>query len=48
MPAGGSSRINAMLAIRGLLADYDAWERRGAKGWAFKDVLPYFKKKVAK
>jgi choline dehydrogenase len=23
--------------------DYDAWERSGAKGWGFKDVLPTYK-----
>jgi len=40
---GGSSAINAMMWYRGHPADYDAWEASGAKGWAFKDVLPYFK-----
>jgi choline dehydrogenase len=41
---GGSSAINAMMWYRGHPADYDAWEASGAKGWAFKDVLPYFKR----
>ena len=41
---GGSSAINAMMWYRGNPADYDAWEASGAKGWAFKDVLPYFKR----
>ncbi len=41
---GGSSAINAMLYVRGVPDDYDAWETNGAKGWGWKDVLPYFKK----
>jgi choline dehydrogenase len=41
---GGSSAINAMMWYRGHPADYDAWEGSGARGWAFKDVLPYFRR----
>jgi choline dehydrogenase len=41
---GGSSSINAMMWYRGHPADYDAWEASGAHGWAFKEVLPYFKR----
>ncbi len=41
---GGSSAINAMMWYRGHPADYDAWDASGAKGWAFKDVLPYFRR----
>jgi choline dehydrogenase-like flavoprotein len=41
---GGSSAINAMMWYRGHPADYDAWDASGAHGWAFKDVLPYFKR----
>lgn len=41
---GGSSSINAMMWYRGHPADYDAWEASGARGWAFKDVLPYFRR----
>ena len=40
---GGGSSINAMVWTRGMERDYDAWERGGAKGWGFKDVLPTFK-----
>ncbi len=40
---GGGSSINAMVWSRGLSSDYDGWERNGAAGWGFKDVLPIFK-----
>jgi choline dehydrogenase len=40
---GGGSSINAMVWSRGMENDYDTWERNGATGWAFKDVLPMFK-----
>jgi choline dehydrogenase len=41
---GGSSSINGMVFVRGHAMDFDRWEQAGAKGWAFKDVLPYFKR----
>jgi choline dehydrogenase-like flavoprotein len=41
---GGSSAINAMLYIRGHQKDYDEWADLGCEGWAWDDVLPYFKK----
>lgn len=33
-----------MISIRGVPTDYDGWVERGAKGWGWDDVLPYFKK----
>jgi 5-(hydroxymethyl)furfural/furfural oxidase len=41
---GGGSSINGQLANRGAPTDYEEWEARGAVGWSWKDVLPYFKK----
>jgi 5-(hydroxymethyl)furfural/furfural oxidase len=41
---GGGSSINGMLANRGSPEDYDEWEARGARGWRWDTVLPFFKK----
>jgi choline dehydrogenase len=40
---GGSSSINAMVWIRGAPRDFDAWAAEGNPGWAYADVLPFFK-----
>lgn len=41
---GGSSSINGLLYVRGQQADYDNWRQLGNAGWAWDDVLPYFKR----
>ncbi len=39
---GGSSSIMGMMAQRGLPSDFDEWQRLGADGWSWADVLPFF------
>lgn len=41
---GGSSSINGLIFIRGQHQDFDDWERLGAAGWSYRDVLPYFRR----
>jgi choline dehydrogenase len=41
---GGSSAVNATVALRGLPADYDAWAAAGNDAWGWAQVLPYFRK----
>ena len=39
---GGTSSVNGMASNRGLPSDYDGWAERGATGWDWQGVLPYF------
>jgi 5-(hydroxymethyl)furfural/furfural oxidase len=39
---GGGSSIMGMIMLRGTPEDYDGWESKGAVGWSWRDVLPYF------
>ncbi|XP_026289493.1 glucose dehydrogenase [FAD, quinone]-like isoform X1 [Frankliniella occidentalis] len=41
---GGCSSHNGMIYFRGTEDDYRCWESKGARGWSYKDVLPFFKK----
>ena len=41
---GGSSSINGLVYIRGNPQDFEGWNAQGAAGWAYRDVLPYFRR----
>ncbi|WP_291862924.1 GMC family oxidoreductase N-terminal domain-containing protein [Bradyrhizobium sp.] len=41
---GGSSSINGLIFIRGQHEDFDDWERLGASGWSYRELLPYFRR----
>jgi choline dehydrogenase len=41
---GGSSGINYMVWVRGHPDDFNNWEKLGATGWNYDQVLPAFKK----
>src|ERR1700722_7346735 len=41
---GGSSSINGLVYIRGNAQDFEGWSAQGAAGWAYRDVLPYFRR----
>jgi choline dehydrogenase len=40
---GGSSAVNAAIALRGVPADYDEWAALGNDEWSWAKVLPYFR-----
>jgi choline dehydrogenase len=40
---GGSANMNAQIHQWGHPADFDGWERLGARGWAWADVAPTFR-----
>ncbi|WP_412506322.1 GMC family oxidoreductase [Roseovarius sp. SYSU LYC5161] len=40
---GGSSSTNALVWVRGVPGDYDAWAEQGATGWDFQSILPKLK-----
>ena len=41
---GGCSSHNLMVIVRGHARDYDHWRQLGCEGWAYGNVLPYFKR----
>ena len=41
---GGSGSINGLVFLRGSPHDYDRWAQSGARGWAYDDVLPVFRR----
>ena len=41
---GGSSSINGLIFIRGQHEGFDDWEKLGATGWSYRDLLPFFKR----
>jgi choline dehydrogenase len=41
---GGSSSINGLIFIRGQREGFDDWEKSGATGWNYTDLMPYFRR----
>ena len=41
---GGSSALNGMAFVRGQAQDFDTWAQMGNQGWAYEDVLPFFRR----
>ena len=41
---GGSSSINGLVYVRGHPLDFERWEEERAKGWGYRNVLPYFRR----
>ena len=45
---GGGSSVNGMIYMRGQHRDYDDWaHEHGCTGWAYRDVLPTFRRQEA-
>ena len=40
---GGGSSVMGMWALRGIPADFDAWSSYGAQGWAWDDVVKFYR-----
>ena len=40
---GGSSAVNAAVAMRARPADFERWAKRGIKGWSWEEVLAGYK-----
>jgi choline dehydrogenase-like flavoprotein len=40
---GGGSIVNGMAYDRGSVADFNAWESLGNKGWGWEGMFPFFK-----
>jgi choline dehydrogenase len=41
---GGSSAINALIFLRGLPEDHDAWAEAGGDDWSYQSMLPYLRR----
>ena len=41
---GGSGAVNGQVFLRGLPEDYDGWATQGNDQWAYRHVLPFFRK----
>jgi choline dehydrogenase len=41
---GGSSSLNGLVYNCGQAADFNTWAQLGNTGWAYEDVLPYFRR----
>jgi choline dehydrogenase len=41
---GGSGSVNGLVFLRGSPHDYDRWAQAGARGWAYADVAPAFRR----